>query len=66
MRRAIGLHSIKKAKFMIITCPVGNYYKEGLKPLKSLSRNMMSVPSEEARETARSAETTLPATEQRP
>ena len=30
----IGLHGIKKAKFMIITCPVGNYYKEGLKPVK--------------------------------
>lgn len=30
----IGLHTIKKAKFMIITCPVGNYYKEGLKPVK--------------------------------
>ena len=29
-----GLHGIKKAKFMIITCPVGNYYKEGLKPVK--------------------------------
>ena len=30
----IGLHGIQKAKFMIITCPVGNYYKEGLKPVK--------------------------------
>ena len=30
----IGLHGIQKAKFMIITCPVGNYYKEGIKPVK--------------------------------
>ena len=30
----IGLHGIQKAKFMIITCPVGNYYKEGVKPVK--------------------------------
>ncbi|GFI62300.1 branched-chain-amino-acid aminotransferase 2 [Clostridiales bacterium] len=30
----IGLHGINKAKFMIITCPVGNYYKEGIKPVK--------------------------------
>ncbi len=30
----IGLHGIQKAKFMIITCPVGNYYKEGLKPVR--------------------------------
>lgn len=30
----LGLHSITKAKFMIVTCPVGNYYKEGLKPVK--------------------------------
>lgn len=30
----IGLHGINKATFVIITCPVGNYYKEGIKPVR--------------------------------
>ena len=31
---ALGLHSIKKARFMIICSPSGSYYKEGINPVK--------------------------------
>lgn len=30
---SLGVHGIQKAKFVIITCPVGSYYKEGLNPV---------------------------------
>ena len=30
----LGVHSINKAMFVIIASPVGNYYKEGLNPVK--------------------------------
>lgn len=30
----LGVHSIDRATFMIITSPVGSYYKEGLNPVK--------------------------------
>ena len=29
----LGLHSITEAMFVIIACPVGNYYKEGINPV---------------------------------
>ena len=29
----LGLHSINEAMFVIIACPVGNYYKEGINPV---------------------------------
>ena len=31
---ALGLHAIKKARFMIICSPSGSYYKEGINPVK--------------------------------
>lgn len=30
----LGVHSVKHATFMIITSPVGSYYKEGINPVK--------------------------------
>ena len=30
----LGVHSVKNAVFMIITSPVGSYYKEGINPVK--------------------------------
>ena len=30
----LGVHAVKNAKFVIITSPVGSYYKEGLNPVK--------------------------------
>ncbi len=30
----LGVHAVHKATFMIITSPVGSYYKEGLNPVK--------------------------------
>ena len=30
----LGVHAVKNATFMIITSPVGSYYKEGLNPVK--------------------------------
>ena len=30
----LGVHPAKEYKFMIICCPVGSYYKEGLNPVK--------------------------------
>jgi len=30
----VGVHAAKSYKFLIICCPVGNYYKEGLAPVK--------------------------------
>ncbi len=30
----LGVHAVKNAKFIIITSPVGSYYKEGLNPVK--------------------------------
>ncbi len=30
----LGVHSVKNAGFMIITSPVGSYYKEGINPVK--------------------------------
>ncbi len=30
----LGVHAVKKATYMIITSPVGSYYKEGLNPVK--------------------------------
>ncbi len=33
---SLGVHSVKNATFMIITSPVGSYYKEGLNPVKIL------------------------------
>lgn len=30
---SLGVHGIEKAKFVIITSPVGSYYKEGLNPV---------------------------------
>lgn len=32
----LSLHDIKEAKFMIIACPVGSYYKDGLTPVELL------------------------------
>jgi len=29
----LGVHSVRDAVFVIIACPVGNYYKEGLNPV---------------------------------
>lgn len=31
---SLGVHSVKNATFMIITSPVGSYYKEGINPVK--------------------------------
>lgn len=31
---SLGVHSVKHATFMIITSPVGSYYKEGINPVK--------------------------------
>ncbi len=31
---SLGVHAVKNAKFVIITSPVGSYYKEGLNPVK--------------------------------
>jgi branched-chain amino acid aminotransferase len=31
---ALGVHAVSNAKFIIILSPVGNYYKEGLAPVK--------------------------------
>ena len=33
---SLGVHAVKNATFMIITSPVGSYYKEGLNPVKIL------------------------------
>ena len=30
----LGVHAVKRATFMIITSPVGSYYKEGINPVK--------------------------------
>ncbi len=30
----LGVHAVKNAKFVIITSPVGSYYKEGINPVK--------------------------------
>lgn len=30
----LGVHSVKRATFVIITSPVGSYYKEGINPVK--------------------------------
>ncbi len=30
----LGVHAVKNAKFIIITSPVGSYYKEGINPVK--------------------------------
>jgi len=35
----LGLHSIKKARFMIIASPSGSYYKEGINPVKIMIEN---------------------------
>lgn len=31
---SLGVHAVKNATFMIITSPVGSYYKEGINPVK--------------------------------
>ncbi len=35
----LGVHPAKEYKFMIICCPVGSYYKEGLNPVKIYIEN---------------------------
>lgn len=35
----LGVHPAKEYKFMIICCPVGSYYKEGLNPVKIYVEN---------------------------
>ena len=33
-QKGLGVHPAKEYKFLIICCPVGSYYKEGLNPVK--------------------------------
>ena len=33
-QKSLGVHPAKEYKFLIICCPVGSYYKEGLNPVK--------------------------------
>ena len=33
----LGVHAVHNATFMIIACPVGSYYKEGINPVKIMT-----------------------------
>ena len=38
-QKSLGVHPAKEYKFIIICCPVGSYYKEGLNPVKIYVEN---------------------------
>ena len=57
---ALGVHSSHHCQYIVIVCPVGAYYPEGLNPVKIYVEDVTSAPSRVVPAWPRPAETTPP------